>query len=211
MFSIGCLISDLLFRGDGTSATLPARRRVRLSFHRSFPSSLCNCNNFSLSHTMTPHMTLCPSSNELCHTYALPYAIRTLNALRTPLSHLLQNRSHSFIASFPRLFYSLTHPFVPATTTNKLVAFPSLFYHHRVSLPSCLVATSPLFFGVLEYSSNLVHFQSYSHPPIIEPSQVVPFPPRAKRTSLARAPTCPTTLSSYRLCLSQLGIFPILS
>ena len=170
----------------------------------------CATVTISPSHTMTPHMTLCPS-NELCHTYALPYAIRTLNALRTPLSHLLQNRSHSFIASFPRLFYSLTHPFVPATTTNKLVAFPSLFYHHRVSLPSCLVATSPLFFGVLEYSSNLVHFQSYSHPPIIESSQVVPFPPRAKRTSLARAPTCPTTLSSYRLCLSQLGIFPILS
>ena len=68
--------------------------------------------------------------------------------------------------------------------------------------PSCLVTTSPSFLGVLEYSSNLVRFQSYSHPPTIEPSQVVPFPPRAKGPRLLVCQLalllCLPTVSVYR-------------
>lgn len=105
------IISDLFFRGGSTSANL-ARRRLCLSFHRSFPSSL--------SHVMTPHMSLCPTIEQtMSHTMPNPMRSGRWTALRTPFSPSLEP-SCTLVAFFPRLFYSLT---------------PQIIFHILVYLP----------------------------------------------------------------------------
>ena len=154
-------------------------------------------------------MTLCPSSNELCHTLCPTLCDPDAETRSGHLFHVFfrTGLTHSS-RPFPRLFYSLTHPFVPATTTNKLRAFPSFILPHRVFLPllSCYHITliflaSSSTHPILSISKAILTRQ------LIELCQVSP-PPRVQKGPRLLVPYYFVFLPSVSIVA---GHFPILS
>jgi hypothetical protein len=122
-------------------------------------------------------------------------------ALRTPFSSsletfLLPRRVLSSFILFLNTPSHISHPFVPATTTNKQAALPS---PHRVFLPllTCYQIT-PYIYMSLASSSPLT--RSCSFPKV--PSQVVLFPPRAKGPRSLVLPCLPIVRIYCRWALS---------
>lgn len=147
------------------------------------------------SHATTPHMTLCPTANSLCHTLCPTLCDPGAEPCSGHLPIPLETPS-----PIPRALFSLTlflnprnqysHPFVPAITANqptKAGTFSPSFLVVCFYLLSCYqtpayTLPSP---APPTHSSDLVRLQKYTHPLSIEANRVVPFPPpsRVQRTS----------------------------
>lgn len=113
LFLVGNLFP---FCGGDTSANTRTRRRI---FHRSFPSFLrANCNNAPLSRHVVPHDT--KQHRTMSHPMPSPMRSGPRTVFRTSFNLLeaYSRRVPSLFTLFLNTQHPISHPFVPAITTN---------------------------------------------------------------------------------------------